>query len=189
MAKKKRAPVKRRRRSVTGTTHRRRSSHRKSKGMLGGMPADAGEKVIGISLGAVGVSLLEGMVMKKKPNMNPMVIGAGEMALGLMLSGNGGMESYVGDGMIAAGAMNLFRAMKMRHGGGVQGAEYVINGGPNYVTGHEDMYITGDGYVITGAGEYITGPDGQYITSNDLVMGDVNQGGLGDVNQGGLGGY
>lgn len=195
MSRKKKT-VHKRRRSVGAVHHRRRttgSRRRKSAGMMGAFPANAGEKILGIALGSVGITMLEGVIIKKKPNLSPMIIGGAELVIGALLSGNNGMEGFIGDGMIAAGAINLARAIKAKHMSGVGAAEYVINGteyvtGGEYITGDpEDMFITEDGYVINGAGQYITGPGGEYITGEDLVMGDVNQGGLGDVNQGGLG--
>ena len=186
MAKRKATHSHHRRKSVGATTHRRRT-HRRKGGMMGALPANIGEKVIGITLGSAGISMLEGVILKKKPTLNPMIIGGGELIIGALLSGNAGMEGYIGDGMIAAGAINLARMIKAKAGGGMQGPEYVIQG-TNYITGQNDMYITEDGYVVNGAGEYITDNAGNYITGADLeFMGDVNQGGLGDVNQGGLG--
>lgn len=185
MAKKRKKSSSRRRRSVTGVTRRRHSTRRR--GRMGALGGDTGEKVLGIAAGSVGVMLIEEMIIKKKPTLNPMIMGGGELIVGALLSGKPGLEGYVGDGMIAAGAMALFQAIRKKRGASMQGPEYVVSG-PDYITGNEDMYITEEGYVVTGAGDYITGPDGEYITEYDVagVMGDINQGGLGGVNQGGL---
>ncbi len=184
--------AKRKAKKRTGTHHRRRSHRTKSHGLLGAMPDNAMEKILGIGAGAAGAGYLEEMIERHKPGMNPLLIGAGEVFVGGYMSSKPGIMGSVGDGIIAAGALNLASAIRGRmKGHAMHGPEYVINGDPQYVTGADQMYITEDGYVITGANEYVIGEDGHYITENEYhaIMGDVNQGGLGDVNQGGLGDY
>jgi hypothetical protein len=190
----KRKVVHRRKKRAVGGTHRRRTTRRRSKGMLGAIDNNFVEKVAGIGVGAGLAVFLEEQLEKHRPGMNPTMIGVGEIAVGAFMSGKPGLMGFVGDGMIAAGTLNLIMGLKkrMKHGGGggVHGPEYVIDG-TDYVTGYDigEAYVTEDGFVITGDGSYVTGPDGEYMTEDSFMgyMGAVNQGGLGAVNQGGLG--
>lgn len=182
--------AKRKSKKRTGTHHRRRSHRKHSGALLGAMPDNAMEKIIGITAGAAGAMFAEEAIERRKP-MNPMIVGGAEIALGAILSGKPGLVGYAGDGIIAAGALNFASALRGRmHDSRMNGPEYVVTGA-DYITENEPIFVDGEGYLMTGAGEYITGPDGQYITEDGYyhMMGDVNQGGLGDVNQGGLGDY
>lgn len=172
-------------------TPRRRTHRRKSHSLLGAMPGNAMEKIIGIAAGTVGTALIEEQIERRSP-VNPLVLGAGEIIIGAFMSDKPGLMGSVGDGMIATGSMNLASALRARMqpaGPTMNGPNYVVTGGPEYVTGDDAIMVDGEGFLMTGDGYYITGPNGEYITEHQYhsMMGDVNQGGLGDVNQGGLG--